>query len=254
MLRIPRISRLSFKRCFHVRRPLFADEHTVLDIPENKEISEPNGVYLDTMKVFNELKSLGFTENQSDVILKLIRENLTVNLNKVQSKILTNMELENETYLFEAAQSELKYETLHSRESDLKNLEMEKYALERLLQVESDELNEYLIMSKNDSQVTINDQISENTLLQKKIKMKIQELDNKITTNINSGIKSEIESLRWHTTISGIVAVLFLVFSMLGGASLNKKINKEEQPTQVILRTLELEEEPEKEEEAENPS
>jgi hypothetical protein len=216
---------------------------TVLDISDEMEdmTMDNQTICLDTMKVFNELKDLGFSEGQSDVIMKLIKENLTINLNKLQNKNLTTMELENELYLFEAAQSELKVETQTSRESSLRNLEMDKYALERLLQVENDELNEYLIMSKNDSQVTINDQISENTLLQKKIKMKIQELDNKISTKINSEIKSETESLRWHTTRNGLLAVLVLVFSLMAGASISRRIKKEEQPTQVILRMIEPE-------------
>jgi len=95
-----------------------------------------------------------------------------------------------------------------------------------------------MIVSSNDTQVLINDQNSENTLMQKGIKMKIKDLDNKISTNINSDIKSDIESLRWQTTRSGLFAILVLVFSIIGGVSISKRMNKEEQPTEIILHTV----------------
>lgn len=220
---------------------------SVLDVPISVELGrkvdgELVKNYVDTMYVFNQLKKLGFNNGQSDVILKLLNENLTVQLDKMDNKYTSSMEMENESYLFEAAQSELRIEINTSRELDLNTLENEKNSLDNLLREESEELNKLLIVSKNDTQVLINDQNSENTLMQKKIKLRIRELDNKISTNINSDIKSEVESLRWQTTRNGIFAILILVFTIMGGTSISKRINREEQPTEVILHTIRPEE------------
>lgn len=220
---------------------------SVLDVPISVELGrkvdgELVKNYVDTMNVFNQLKKLGFNEGQSDVILKLLNENLTVQLNKMDNKYTSSMEMENESYLFEAAQSELRIEINTSRELDLNTLENEKNSLDNLLREESEDLNKLLIVSKNDTQVLINDQNSENTLMQKKIKLRIRELDNKISTNINSDIKSEVESLRWQTTRNGIFAILILVFTIMGGTSISRRINREEQPTEVILHTIKPEE------------
>lgn len=193
------------------------------------------------MQVFTELQSLGFTERQSDVILRLINTNLTTNLDKIQEKVLSTNELENELYLFEAAQSELRVEIKTARESDLRTLEIEKSTMENTINEELDTLNKLHLMSKNDSQVVINDQTSENTLLQKTLKKKIHELNNKISTDINGDIKSEIEGLRWHITRSGLMAVLVLVFAIMVGVNVSKKKSEKEAPQQVILRTIQPE-------------
>lgn len=223
------------------------DGDSVLDVPIPVELGrkiddELIKNYVDTMHIFNQLKKLGLSNGQSDLILQLINENLTFQLNKMNGKFTTAMEMENESYLFEAAQSELRIEINTSRELDLHTLENEKNSSDLLLREESEELNKFMIVSTNDTQVLINDQNSENTLLQKGIKMKIKDLDNKISTNINSDIKSDIESLRWQTTRSGLFAILVLVFSIIGGVSISKRINKEEQPTEVILHTIKPEE------------
>ncbi|KAH3687255.1 hypothetical protein WICPIJ_001771 [Wickerhamomyces pijperi] len=201
----------------------------------------PEKQYLDTLTIFNELKQLGFNDRQCDLILRLIKDNLGNQLENLDEKILTTLELENELYLFEAATSELRVEIQRSRETEFNILNNEKNVLENYLIEESDELNKQLIISKNDSQVLINDQISENTLLQKRIKKLIQDLDNKISTDIRSDIKSEIESLRWHTTRNGIMAVLVLVFCIMGGTSISKRLNREDHPQEIILRTIEPE-------------
>jgi len=97
--------------------------------------------YVDTLHIFNELKKLGFKPEQSDLILQLINENLTYHINKMNEKFTTSMEMENESYLFEAAQSELRIEINTSRELDLHTLENEKNSMDLLLNQESEELN-----------------------------------------------------------------------------------------------------------------
>lgn len=208
--------------------------------------------YIDTMSIYNELVKAGFTGRQSDVILRLINENLTQKLNKLNSKVLAKNDLENEVYLFEAAQSEMRFEVKHARELALKILENEKNQLDYQMKEESDELNKLMILSKNESQVMMNDQFSENTLLQKSLKKSIQNLNNKISTNINSDIKSDIESLRWQTTRSGLLAVLILVFLVMSGVSITARLNREEKLTEVVLHTISPEDSSTEEDDVEN--
>ncbi|CCH41753.1 Coiled-coil domain-containing protein [Wickerhamomyces ciferrii] len=232
------------------------DDGSVLDLPIHDELKRKIDDsliknYVDTMKVFNQLNSLGFNSKQSDIILQLLNENLTYQLDKMNGKFTSSMEMENELYLFEAAQSELRIEINTSRELDLHNLDRMKNSLDDLVREEGEDLNKFMIVSQNDTEVSVHQQRNENTLLQKGIKMKIKDLDNKISTNINSDIKSDIENLRWQTTRSGLAAILVLVFSIIGGVSISKKINRDEQPTEVILHTIKPEERIDDEEEDE---
>lgn len=66
---------------------------------------------------------------------------------------------------------------------------------------------------KNDIQVAINDQKSENTLMSKNIMLRIKEINHKITTDFTMAMRSEIEGLRWHLSRWGLIAILVSVFS-----------------------------------------
>lgn len=61
----------------------------------------------------------------------------------------------------------------------------------------------------------INEAKSENTLQSKKMFLKIQETNHKITTDLSSNIKSEIESLRWYLSRWGLITLLTSLFMAL---------------------------------------
>lgn len=169
--------------------------------------------YLDTYSVYTQLTDAGFTPLQADEMLNLIIGQLNLKMSKMPTKFSQTFELENERYLFESAQQELRVDITRSREQHINELISLINILQRDFHIISDELNNDYLQMKNDSQVAINDQRSDNTLMSKRIMLKIQETNHKITTELNSAMRSEIESLRWHLSRWGLIAILICVFS-----------------------------------------
>lgn len=169
--------------------------------------------YIDTYEVYKELTNSGFTPAQADEAINLLIVQLNSKLSKLSTKYSQEYELENERYLFESAQQELRVDITRNRELHITDNINQINSLERDFGTISDELNNHLIQMKNDIQVAINDQKSENTLMSKKIMLRIQETNHKITTELNMAMRSEIESLRWHLSRWGLIAILTSVFS-----------------------------------------
>lgn len=169
--------------------------------------------YMDTYSVYTQLVAAGFTGEQADEVINLIVKQINTKLSKLSTKYSQLFELENEKYLFESAQQELRVDITRSREKHINELTNLLHLLERDFNILSDELNGDFIKMKNDTQVATNDQKSENTLQSKKIILRIQETNHKITTELNSAMRSEIESLRWHISRWGLMAILVSVFS-----------------------------------------
>ncbi|KAK6201060.1 uncharacterized protein RJT21DRAFT_120030 [Scheffersomyces amazonensis] len=169
--------------------------------------------FMDTYQVYEELLQAGFTPSQADEIINLVIVQLNSKLSKLSSKYSQVYELENERYLFESAQQELRVDVTRSREQHINELITLTNVLERDFSIISDELNNDFLQMKNDNQVAINDQKSENTLSSKKIILRIQETNHKITTELNSAMRSEIESLRWNLSRWGLIAILITIFS-----------------------------------------
>lgn len=168
--------------------------------------------YMDTYEVYKQLVRAGFTPSQSDEIINMIIVQLNSKLSKLSTKYSQAYELENEQYLFESAQQELRVDITRNRENHINESINQINALERDYAIISDQLNNNFIQMKNDIQVAINDQKSENTLMSKKIMLRIQETNHKITTELNMAMRSEIESLRWHLSRWGLIAILISVF------------------------------------------
>lgn len=181
-----------------------------------------NDPYMDTYTVYKQLVDSGFTSKQADQIIYLLCEQLNIKLRKLLTIYSQKVELENEYYLFESAQQEIRVDITRSREQHINESISLTNILERDFHVISDELTSEFIQMKNDNQVAMSEQKSENTLSSKQIFLKIQETNHKITTELNSAMRSEIESLRWHLSRWGLIAILISVFSGCTAFYINK--------------------------------
>ncbi|PSK76129.1 hypothetical protein CJJ07_004063 [Candidozyma auris] len=193
--------------------------------PENAEVDEeiPEDFlttifdkmepYIDTYDVYKQLTRAGFTPEQSDEIINLLIVQLNSKLSKLSTKYSQEYELENERYLFESAQQELNVDITRNREHHINESINQINVLERDFGTIRDDLNNHFIQMKNDIQVAINDQKSENTLMSKNIMLRIKEINHKITTDFTMAMRSEIEGLRWHLSRWGLIAILVSVFS-----------------------------------------
>lgn len=204
--------------------------------------------YLDTYDIYITLLNAGFTAPQAEEIISLLIVQLNSKLLKLTTKYSQLYQLENEKYLFESAQQELRVDITRSRGSHINELVNLIQILERDFNIISDELNNAFIQMKHETEVAMNDQKSENTLHAKKINLRIQETNHKITTELNSAMRSEIESLRWHISRWGLIAILVSVFSgctifyVHKVNSLKKLQNKDEFVPLVIYEPSEFDE------------
>lgn len=203
--------------------------------------------YIDTHGCFVELRNAGFTVEQADIIIKLLLCLLNDKLGKLATQYAQNYELENEQYLFESAQEELRVDVTRSRELHIHEMISLINILERDFSIISDELTTELINMKNTIEVTINDQRQENTLLSKMFILKIQEANHKITTELISSMRSEIESLRWNLSRWGLMAIITSLFMGCSIVYFNRftRTNKQERhefTPLVIYEPSELEE------------
>lgn len=202
--------------------PFIISEQSERVLPEgaNKEefLTEVFGgldPYIDTYSIYKELRNVGFTSNQSDQIISLLIYQLNSKLTKLSTIYAQNFELENEQYLFESAQQEIRVDITRSRDRHIDELIALINILERDFNAITDELNNDFLKLRNDSAVMINEAKSENTLQSKKMFLKIQETNHKITTDLSSNIKSEIESLRWYLSRWGLITLLTSLFMAL---------------------------------------
>lgn len=227
----------------------FQDRNDLLNIPEqlrSQNCCSPTRAQnqLDTMVYYDLLASKGFDAKQSELIIELLLEILNDEFFSSYNKdFLRNMELDTQSHLFNAAETELKFAIQNSRDTHLNDQHLQLMKLLRDVDSLHDEINEMIInLLQKDSKVDFNNQKIENTLLQRQIKMELNNCTHKITTKILGNTRSDIENLRWQTTRSGLLAILVLVFLVMGGASFSKRIAASNLPVQVTLRTLDPEE------------
>ncbi len=71
--------------------------------------------HFDSYSLVKQLSGAGYTEAQSITAMKAVRQILAQNLDVAQSELVSKSDVENETYLFRAACSELSSEVRNNR-------------------------------------------------------------------------------------------------------------------------------------------
>ncbi|CCF55928.1 hypothetical protein KAFR_0A04920 [Kazachstania africana CBS 2517] len=202
---------------------LILETHVSLNKPSRAENQ------LNTMEINDKLLSNGFTKDQSTQIITAMINLLNNEFYfKYNDLYLYDFEINKQLHLFNFLQSEIQYIIKNSREIqfNLQNLQIMK--LQKDLNSNFNELNELVLKSlQKDSNIEFNNQKYENSSLYSKLNLDLNDCNNKITIKMLSGIKYDIENLRWHTTRSGLIAILFLVSLILTGVNVtNNRANK----------------------------
>ncbi|VVT53507.1 uncharacterized protein SAPINGB_P003608 [Magnusiomyces paraingens] len=194
--------------------------------PDDEPSSPGQTHYFDTFKIYASLRYSGFTEGQSDVIMRAIRGMLFERLSECKEDSVAKSGIENEAYLFQAACSELKTEVQKMREMQGTDYGSNLARLQRDVEIAQQEMNESMTTLKSVVDLDINDRKNAKKEEESSTLLEIQELNNKIAIEIISDLKSEIEALRWQTTRRGLAAVVFVAFAVLVGIANTKKDDK----------------------------
>lgn len=197
--------------------------------------------HFDTYSLVRDLSKSGFTEDQSVTIMKGVRRILQNNLDFARQSLTSKSDVENETYLFQAACSELQSSLQTARNSEMQRQRASRTHLQHESDILSQRLNQELAGMRDDIKGMFNDHKMTTREQQRSIDTSVQELNYKITVSLNSDGKSEIEGLRWILTrraalaiaTSAVMIILFLkYYSVLKTHDVVEK--KKEAPAQEV--------------------
>ncbi|OJD25079.1 hypothetical protein ACJ73_03557 [Blastomyces percursus] len=163
--------------------------------------------HFDTYSLVKDLGRSGFTEEQSVSIMKAIRGLLADNLELARKGLISKSDVENETYLFQAACSELRNSVQASRNTTIQAQRSERAQLQHELDILTQRMTQELAGLKDDLKEMFNDQKISTRELQRSLDTAIQELNYQITVSLNSDGKSEVEGLRWILTRRAALAI-----------------------------------------------
>ncbi|KAI9052311.1 hypothetical protein LZ554_003664 [Drepanopeziza brunnea f. sp. 'monogermtubi'] len=200
---------------------------TVLHMPPPETVEEENAGkpphlqtppyvhHFDTYTLVQQVEAGGFTEAQSVTAMKAVRGLLAFNLEVARQGLVSKSDVENETYLFRAACSELKTEIQNTRKKDEETMRRERTLLQHEVDILNQKLTQELLTLKDDLKGMFDDRKMSVRSEQRTMDSKIQELNYKITVLLNSDSKSEIEGLRWVLTRRSVMGILFMAFMVL---------------------------------------
>lgn len=156
--------------------------------------------HFDTYSLVLDLSKGGYTNDQAITIMKAVRGILQNNLDLAKQSLTSKSDVENESYLFKAACSELQQSLQTARNSEVQRQRASRTHLEHEADILSQRLNQELAGVKDDIKGMFNDHKMATREQQRSIDTSVQELNYKITVSLNSDGKSEIEGLRWVLT------------------------------------------------------
>ncbi|KAE8372828.1 hypothetical protein BDV26DRAFT_273300 [Aspergillus bertholletiae] len=174
--------------------------------------------HFDTFSLVRDLTKGGFTEDQSVTIMKAVRNILHNNLDMARQNLTSKSDVENESYLFKAACSELQSSLQTARNSEMQRQRASRTQLQHEADILSQRTNQELAGLKDDIKAMFNDHNMTMREQQRSTDTSVQELNYKITVSLNSDGKSEIEGLRWILTrraAFAIAASAFMIISFL---------------------------------------
>ncbi|KAI9145773.1 hypothetical protein BKA69DRAFT_1049541 [Paraphysoderma sedebokerense] len=195
-------------------------------------VTSPNHYSFDTYRMVRHLERNGFTRGQAVAIMRAMHAILADSSLKTRSEMLVSTDLENETYLYKAALSELRTELKVVRQNDYATVKSETDSISREIDSLNQRLRDDISNLKSDIQIDMNNRKSEIREEAKLTEFKVQEVNNKLTV-LCSDIKTDIETMKLETTkvvsirlFLGAVLTLFFL-STLNSYNRQQKERKE---------------------------
>ena len=192
----------------------------VLSIPSPSEMksdthrhphleASPYEHHFDTYSLVQQLAKEGcFNEDQSITIMKAVRLMLAINLDLAKEGLVSKSDVENETYLFRAACSELRTTLQAGRHNETQHQRSTRAQLQHEFDILNQKTTQDLASMREELKGMFNDRKLSLQEEKRKIDGSIQELNYKITVTLNSDSKGEVEGLRWVLTRRAAMAIV----------------------------------------------
>lgn len=217
---------------------------TVLAIPPPSEAADnkpphlatpPYVHHFDTYTLVRNLEGGGFTQDQAVTVMKAIRSLLAINLDIAKEGLVSKSDVENETYLFRAACSELRTALQTSRTTEIQAQRSHRAHLFHESDIITQRITQELMGLREDLKGMMSDRKMAVQTEQRLMTSRIQELNYKITVLLNSDSRSEVEGLRWVLTRRAAMAIVVAALMMLGTLKYSSYRLREEEERQKKL-------------------
>jgi len=156
-----------------------------------------------------------FSEAQSVTLMKAIRLMLAQNLDLAKDGLVSKSDTENETYLFRAACSELKTTMQTSRFMEAQKQRSQRAQLQHEFDILNQKLSQDIMTMREELKGMFDDRKLGLQEEKRQVDGKIQNLGYRISVDLNSEAKSEVEGLRWVLTRRAALAILASAFMVL---------------------------------------
>ena len=200
--------------------PNITEEHTP-SLQHPPHIDTPRYVHhFDTYSLVRRLNAGDWTKPQAITVMKSMRLLLNDNLDKARRALVSKSDVENETYLFSAACSELRTEVFARRTAIHEKMRMERDQLQHEVDILEQRLGQETAGMKDELRGMFDDRKMAVRNEQRYMESKVQELNYKITVNLQADSKSDVEGVRWVLTrrvilTLGIIALFVNAFLLM---------------------------------------
>jgi hypothetical protein len=179
--------------------------------------------YFDTFHIVTRLEASGFQHGQAVATMNAIRALLLAETEMCKAEMLSRADLENQSYLFRAAMSELLSEIKILRRNEAMQLRLETLGLQRKLEVLDQQMREDLQTMRTEVEMDVEMRRSQTRSDAKDIELRIQELDNKFTVKLGD-LKTAMERYKWDSTRRLLLGLV--VIAVIGTYIINRPKKK----------------------------
>ncbi|RWA12926.1 hypothetical protein EKO27_g2153 [Xylaria grammica] len=174
-------------------------------------ISKPTYVHhFDSYTLVKQLQAGGYTQDQAITVMKAIRAILAQNLDAAQEGLVGKSDVDNETYLFRAACSELSSEVTNNRRVADEQTRQQRTQLQHEVDILGQRMSQDIMTLKDDVKGIFNDRRMNVREEQRNMESAIQQVNLKISVTLNSDSRSDIEGLRWVLIWRSVWGIVFM--------------------------------------------
>ncbi|KAI1173922.1 hypothetical protein F4777DRAFT_555929 [Nemania sp. FL0916] len=186
------------------------------DGTQHPHISKPTYVHhFDSYTLVKQLQGGGYTQDQAITAMKAIRTILAQNLDVAQDGLVGKSDVDNETYLFRAACSELSSEVTNNRRVADEQTRQQRTQLQHEVDILTQRMSQDIMALKDDVKGMFNDRRMHVREEQRNMESAIQQINLQISVTLNSDSRSEIEGLRWVLIRRSVLGILFMAIVTL---------------------------------------
>ncbi|KAF9358082.1 hypothetical protein BGX34_009069 [Mortierella sp. NVP85] len=162
--------------------------------------------HFNTNKTVSNLEKKGFQRGQAEGVMRVLKAFIRQHTSRIRKNMLTKSDLENETYLFKAALTELRTELQILRKNDAAALAIKTEIISREIDSLNQKLREDIANVKSDIAIDMNSRKSDVREEQKALEIRIQSMSNHYMAQLGA-VRTQMEAAKWETIRKGMMSI-----------------------------------------------